>query len=532
MSPLVPAEPLQGRYLIQSVLSDHADASVYLAQDLNEQASVVVKSLNLAKLRDWKQLELFEREASTLKNLSHPGVPRLFDYFRDESEQRLYLVVEHVPGQSLEQQLATGWRPRQEEVESIARQSLEILDYLHSHHPPVVHRDLKPSNLMIDVEGGIHLIDFGAVQHLRESEGRTVVGTFGYMAPEQFAGQAIPASDLYGLGATLVHLLSGRAPSEMPLDGLKLCFQPHVNCSPALQDWLAKLLNPEPTERFVSAAAAREALDHPENLSTDHSLTRPLPKTSRRPAWLAPVLALALLLGGVGVWQFWPDGGDKVSACLPSLIHRPAQSGPQADAFRQTFADRFKHPPDWEQIQVPNVSSLNELQQLWRCQPTRSGSDPVFFKTAWQLILHSPLDDNTVLTSISLMSAASEDYPQMTEMLAFAFDRYYHLVSPESWDRPAHGIAGIGLALGRRLNQLARYPEASSKVAKLIQERGADINDHQLQLLYHELAFALWKQGQAELAEVKLDEALQRTPQGNWKQKLEILKGTISQSQS
>lgn len=193
---------------------------------------MIVKELQIEALDDWKRMELFEREAQTLTHLNHTGVPRLIDYFKNEAGTRLFLVVEKIPGVSLATMLNNGWHPSEGAVIQIARQVLDILEYLHGLNPPVVHRDIKPSNLLRDADEQVHLVDFGAAQHLLHPEGgRTVVGTFGYMAPEQFAGKAEPASDLYGLGATVIHLLSGRWPLNCPKQGTICNFR---NTSPAL----------------------------------------------------------------------------------------------------------------------------------------------------------------------------------------------------------------------------------------------------------------------------------------------------------
>src|SRR5206468_586382 len=141
--------------------------------------------------------ELFQREARVLANLHHVRIPELLDHFQqeDEDDLRLYLVTARVPGQSLAARLEAGWLPKEPEARRIARCTLLILQYLQSLSPPMVHRDIKPSNLVMDDEGEIFLVDFGSVRDaVRPLGGSTVVGTFGYMAPEQFAGRASPAS--------------------------------------------------------------------------------------------------------------------------------------------------------------------------------------------------------------------------------------------------------------------------------------------------------------------------------------------------
>eukprot|EP00198_Chlamydomonas_reinhardtii_P000872 XP_001690207.1 predicted protein [Chlamydomonas reinhardtii] len=207
-----------GKYTIEEVLGAGSNAVAYRARR-PDGSEVALKALSLRSLRDWKQLELFEREAKTLESLSHPGIPRYVDYFEedDPNDRAFVLVQEVVRGRSLADMLRAGQRATEQEVVRIAGEMLGVLEYLSSLRPPVIHRDVKPDNII--VEGGawggrVYLVDFGGVQAVANAGelsglGSTIVGTFGYMAPEQFRGAADTASDLYGLGATLLYLLSG-----------------------------------------------------------------------------------------------------------------------------------------------------------------------------------------------------------------------------------------------------------------------------------------------------------------------------------
>lgn len=258
-----------GDYALLAPLAEQGATATWLARSqTTDQDEVVIKMLRLRSLENWKQLEHFERETALLKHLQHPGLPRLLETFRQETPDGLLLclVQQKLPGLSLEQKMLRGWQPTLGELLDIAEQALEILRFLHGHGPPVVHRDIKPSNLMLDEQGKVCLIDFGAVQQALEPEGGTVVGTFGYMPPEQFAGQAVPASDLYALGATLVHLLARKAPSEMVYTGTRLRFEPYVQAPVAVKHWLGKLLaplnerTPDANEALTGLRALRPAL--------------------------------------------------------------------------------------------------------------------------------------------------------------------------------------------------------------------------------------------------------------------------------
>ncbi|MEO7091966.1 MAG: hypothetical protein ABI175_01870, partial [Polyangiales bacterium] len=126
-----------------------------------------------------------------------------------------------------------------------------ILDYLHTRSPPVIHRDIKPSNLVRAVNGRLALVDFGGVlDAARESGGSTMVGTFGYMAPEQLHGQVTPATDLYALGATIVSLAGGIEPEDVPRKGLRMDLAKHLPAlDPALRSVLIEMTDPDPDKR-------------------------------------------------------------------------------------------------------------------------------------------------------------------------------------------------------------------------------------------------------------------------------------------
>lgn len=258
----------QQPYRILDVLGEGSSGITYRAQTA-DQGQVALKALSLRQRADWKAVELFEREAQVLAQLNHPAIPQYLDYFYTDSDtdRTFYIAQALAPGQPLDVLVQKGWRTTEIAVRQIAIQVLKILIYLHSVSPPVIHRDIKPQNLIYGADGKIFLVDFGAVQNTYHStlmRGSTIVGTYGYMAPEQFRGQATPATDLYGLGATLLFLLTHRSPAELPADCLKINFRAHVNISEYFADWLEKMLEPDITERFPSAQAALSALQHPQ----------------------------------------------------------------------------------------------------------------------------------------------------------------------------------------------------------------------------------------------------------------------------
>lgn len=204
---------------------------------------------------------MFEREARILSGLNHPAIPRYLDYFQVDTPQDrcFYIAQQLATGKSLASLVERGWQPDEAEVRHLATQLLEILVYLHQLTPPVIHRDIKPQNIICSENGSVFLVDFGAVQdtyHHTITGGSTVVGTYGYMAPEQFRGQAVLSTDLYGLGTTLLFLLTQKSPADLPQRQLKINFRTQVRVSKEFADWLERMLEPAIASRFPSAKEA------------------------------------------------------------------------------------------------------------------------------------------------------------------------------------------------------------------------------------------------------------------------------------
>ena len=264
-----PGQILQERYQLQKQLGQNAGRQTWLATDMQASPAspVTVKLLAFNPQMQWDELKLFEREAQVIKNLNHPQIPKYRDYFSvDEREGGglpwFGLVQKYIPGDSLKQLLDANKRFTEKEVRSFAVEVLNILNYLHKLSPPVIHRDIKPSNLIVGINKKIYLVDFGAVQDRAKAEGVTftVVGTSGYAPPEQLWGKAVPASDLYALGATLIHLLTGTSPADLPQRRMQIKFKNKVRINPNFADWIEQLVQPAPERRFSTARQALDAL--------------------------------------------------------------------------------------------------------------------------------------------------------------------------------------------------------------------------------------------------------------------------------
>jgi serine/threonine protein kinase len=272
----VSKEILADRYQCDRRLGKQAGRQTLLAHDLITQQQVVVKLLSFSSDFNWEDLKLFEREVETLKFLSHPAIPRYLDSFEIDTPNRkgFALVQTYIEAKSLQEYLSDGRTFSESEVKQLATALLDILAYLHQRQPPVIHRDIKPSNILLKNRSGnsvgeVYLVDFGAVQTLATQQGKTVtvVGTYGYMPPEQFGGRAVPASDLYGLGATLIALITKQHPADLPQQDLQIEFEQITQLSPGFTNWLKWMTHPSLERRPPSVQIAKEVLEKPQTIN-------------------------------------------------------------------------------------------------------------------------------------------------------------------------------------------------------------------------------------------------------------------------
>jgi eukaryotic-like serine/threonine-protein kinase len=256
---------LGDRYEVEKQLGKQAGRWTLLARNTQTQEEVVVKLLFKDESMASEDLKLFGREVSILQSLSHPCVPRYLDYFEQElpTTKALALVQAYVPGKSLQEIVQQGRIFSEEEAKQIAKVLLKILEHLHGQITPVIHRDIKPSNIVIGLDKRPYLIDFGSVKTMinQDTSAYTMVGTYGYMPPEQFGGRAVIASDLYSLGATLITLVTGKEPSELPRQGTRFALESIVDLSPAFADWLYWMTEIAVDRRLSSATEALQVLE-------------------------------------------------------------------------------------------------------------------------------------------------------------------------------------------------------------------------------------------------------------------------------
>jgi serine/threonine protein kinase len=232
---------------------------------------VAVKVINMAGLSAREKIEVTDtrnREITLLSHLHYRGLPLIYDHFTDA--EHWYVVMEYIEGHTLEDLLAQRYKDGMppKEVVDIGLRLCDLLGYLHAQDPPIIYRDVKPGNIMITPNGDIYLIDFGIARTYRPGQRKDTMplGSPGYAAPEQYGrAQTTPQTDIYGLGATLLTLLTGKEPQELRVEDIP----PDKDIPFAWQGLLAHMMHPDPQWRPPGVTAVRMLLQNKDLLKED-----------------------------------------------------------------------------------------------------------------------------------------------------------------------------------------------------------------------------------------------------------------------
>ena len=397
---------LHGRYEIEGVSGRGGFGATYRARDRERFGQLcALKELLPTQAENPKVRELFEREARTLLSLRHAGIPAFHAFFFHEG--RCYLVEDFIAGRTLAQELEAKGRFSEAEVVAVVDEVLAILEYLHGRVPAVIHRDIKPANIIQAAAGGLYLVDFGAVKEAMVvaalSAESTIIGTSGYTPPEQLRGLVVPASDLYAVGATALHLLTGRSPAELyNVSEGAWRFTGQLGVSPRVEAIIAGLVEEQLARRFQTAAVVREMLrggpveasptramsssglgERPRDVESAPRATTASPKSLRpgapagwRVAPLVGALVVAVAVVGVGVaLRTVVSGPDRrvPAATSPAPIAASpapiAASVPPAVTPPPLVAAEILQPLPAPAVPPPAARTRRELERVARPEP-------------------------------------------------------------------------------------------------------------------------------------------------------------------
>ncbi len=295
-------EIIDGKYEVLREVGRGGMSVVYLAMDKRLNKQWAIKEFRKDKDDVSKQVALkaLLDEANLMKKLDHPTLPRIVDII--DNNQNVYVIMDYIEGESLNKVLdAYGAQP-QEAVIEWAKQLSDVLDYLHTQNPPVIYRDMKPANIMLKPDGTVRLIDFGIAREYKEGkEGDTeAIGTRGYAAPEQFGGrgQTDARTDIYSLGVTLYHLVTGKNPAEPPYE-----IYPIRHWDPTFSsglEWLIqKCTQLNPGDRYQSCAEVTYVLDNLDKFDIEYKKKK---KSRFRTFLTCAILTLVFTLVSIGAF--------------------------------------------------------------------------------------------------------------------------------------------------------------------------------------------------------------------------------------
>lgn len=293
---------VDGKYKILNKVGQGGMSVVYLAMNEKANKQWAVKEVRKDGVLDFEAVKQgLVAETDILKRLSHPNLPSIIDVI--DTEESFIIIMDYIQGNSLNKALEEYGAQPQENVIEWAKQLCDVLGYLHSRTPPIIYRDMKPANIMLKPDGNVTLIDFGTAREYKEKNlaDTTCLGTVGYAAPEQFGGmgQTDARTDIYCLGATLYHLVTGMNPCEPPYE-----IKPIREINPALSSGLERIIlkctQRDPNDRYQSAAEMMYALEHYEEIDEIYR------KKQKKKLWsfLIPMF-LTFVFAAVSIWGYF-----------------------------------------------------------------------------------------------------------------------------------------------------------------------------------------------------------------------------------
>lgn len=287
---------IDGKYEILKEIGRGGMSVVYLAMDKRLNKQWAVKEIR--KKGNGKNDEIVVNsllaEANMMKKLDHPALPRIVDII--DNGITIYVVMDYIEGESLDKILKEYGAQPEEMVIGWAMQLCDALSYLHSQNPPIIYRDMKPANVMLKPEGNIKIIDFGIAREYKEQNlaDTTVLGTKGYAPPEQYSGQTDPRSDIFALGMTMHHLLTGIDPRNGEAYASVRQWNPEL--SEGIEIIIDRCVEPAPENRYQSCTDLLYDLEHPELITRGFKK-----KQKRKLAVFLTAAGLAVVMGLSGV---------------------------------------------------------------------------------------------------------------------------------------------------------------------------------------------------------------------------------------
>ncbi len=299
---------VDGKYKILNKVGQGGMSVVYLAMNERANKQWAVKEVRKDGVLDFESVKQgLVAETDILKKLSHKHLPSIIDVI--DTEDSFIIIMDYVQGNSLDKALKEFGAQPQEDVIEWAKQLCDVLGYLHTREPAIIYRDMKPANVMLKPDGSISLIDFGTAREHKASkvEDTTCLGTRGYAAPEQYGGmgQTDARTDIYCLGATIYHLVTGMNPSQPPYE-----IRPITQIDPSLSTGLEKIIlkctQNDPADRYQSCAELMYDLEHYKDFEDEY-----IKQQKNKFKLFVASSALTIIFALVSIWGFFSAEGTK-----------------------------------------------------------------------------------------------------------------------------------------------------------------------------------------------------------------------------
>lgn len=300
---------IDGKYKILNKVGQGGMSVVYLAMNERANKQWAVKEVRKDGVLDFESVKQgLIAETDILKKLSHKHLPSIIDVI--DTEDSFIIIMDYVQGRSLDKALKEFGAQPQEDVIEWAKQLCDVLDYLHTREPAIIYRDMKPANVMLKPDGNISLIDFGTAREHKASkvEDTTCLGTRGYAAPEQYGGmgQTDARTDIYCLGATIYHLVTGMNPSQPPYE-IRPITEINPGLSTGLEYIILKCTQNNPADRYQSCAELLYDLEHYNDIDIEN-----IKRQKNKLKLFAASAALTVFFAGLSVWGY--IGGENQKA--------------------------------------------------------------------------------------------------------------------------------------------------------------------------------------------------------------------------
>ncbi len=396
---------VDGKYKILNKVGQGGMSVVYLAMNEKANKQWAVKEVRKDGIRDFEVVKQgLVAETDILKKLNHPNLPSIIDVI--DAEESFIIIMDYIQGNSLNKALEEFGAQSQDNVIAWAKQLTDVLGYLHSRTPAIIYRDMKPANIMLKPDGNVTLIDFGTAREYKEKNlaDTTCLGTVGYAAPEQFGGmgQTDARTDIYCLGATLYHLVTGMNPCEPPYE-IKPIREINPSLSAGLEKIILKCTQRDPDDRYQSAAELMFALEH--YIEEDEDFKK---KQKKKLTTFLVMLSLSVVFGIASIWGYVSAEqkkgenydhilmeADAVEDYYEAILTDPTRTDAYLQLNEFLTSDYMLTKEEGQQLQkllagldqVGNggfIQTINALDELKKVDP--AGYDDVCFNIGWSLL--------------------------------------------------------------------------------------------------------------------------------------------------